>query len=350
MNFEMVFVSHTGRHSRPYYDPSVRYRTYHLAEHFRRKGKIVTLVSQKVFEEYTESFADAKLILFHRPSLNDSMIKYVLRNGERQSLVADYDDLVFDVTSTGSTPAVVDRGDDFTQTARYLASNAEMGSMFQLRTASTVPLAVEAQDVMGGETTVIHNGLDPVYLDVAQRIYKSRKSRKPDFGIGYFSGTASHNSDLQMIAPQIADYLKEDEEQHMLLVGPVQLPQELEPYKDRIVRERVKSFHTMPNLIANCRMVQGPLLPNRFTRCKSGLKFFEAGVLGVSVAASPIPDIDRFESPLLHKCVTPEDWAIALRAPAPQMAALNAAVRRLRNEASLTHQTTVWEKTFLEAS
>jgi hypothetical protein len=65
------------------------------------------------------------------------------------------------------------------------------------------------------------------------------------------------------------------------------------------------------------------------------------------VAATPIPDIDRFESPLLHKCVTSDDWAAAIRAPAVPEADVRAAIARVADEAGFDRQVTAWREAFL---
>lgn len=348
MSFDIVFVSNTGRVERPYYDPSVRYRAFNPAEFLRRKGHRVALLAQQVFERDHEAFETARVIVFHRPSSTPTMLRYLLRNRERQRLIADYDDLVFDVAAAAETPAVLDRRAPLTDVARALASNAEIGTMFTRRSASTVPLAQQAEALLGGATTVIHNALDPVYLDIARQQAEAGEGRAPAFELGYFSGTASHNTDLAMIAGEIADYLRERPAAHMLLVGPVELPEALKPFSGRVVRERVRAFHTMPELIIRCGMVLGPLVQNRFTRCKSGLKFFEAAVLGVTVAASPIPDIDRFESPLLFKCRSPEDWAAALRAGRPDRSARAEAAREIVRLCGLPTEMDRWTASFLE--
>lgn len=346
MTFDLVFVSGTTRIDRPYYDPSVRYRAFNLAEHFRRRGLRVCLLSQARFDQNADSFTSARLIQFHRPQATETLMRYVMRNTRRQRLMADYDDLTFDVSAAAETPAVNDRGEDLRKVSRTLAANAEMGSMFRLRSASTVPLAQAADRILGGETAVVHNALDPLYLDVTRRIRAQRIA--PVHALGYFSGTASHNRDLEMIAPQLAADLERAPDHTLLLVGPVAVPAALQPFAARISRVPVTGFYNMPELIATCRTILGPLVENRFAQCKSGLKFFEAGVLGVNVAATPIPDIDRFDSPLLHKCRTPDEWSAAFRAPRPDAALRDAAVADLAATASLDRQIARWSDTFLD--
>ncbi len=343
---DIAFVSNTHRVQRPFFDPSTRYRAFAPADYFRRQGKRTTCVSQKVFEENAEAFASTPVIVFHRPSGSETMLRYVTRNRKKQTLIADYDDLVFDVEASGQTPAVQDRGENPTHIARIIAAKAEIGELFEHKTASTVPLAEAADRVLGGKTLVIHNTLDPTYRSVATALTQSAKPA-PQFDLGYFSGTASHNRDLRLVAPQLAVYLGQNRTRRLLLVGPVELPAALEPFSDRVTRRAVVSYYDMPLDIVACRMVLGPLLENPFALCKSGLKFFEAAVLGTHVAATPIPDIDRFESPLLHKCRTPEDWLAAFSAPPLDKPAQEAARASVDVEVSQEPQMTTWASAFL---
>lgn len=345
MAYDFVFVSNTGRLDRPFYDPSSRYRSYALAEYFRRIGKKVAFLTQASFENEIESFQATPIIHFHRPKATEIMLRFVSRNKASKTLIADYDDLVFDVSSTRHTPAVADRNEDPTHIARSLAANAEVGAMFDHKTASTMPLAEKATKILGGHTKVFHNALDPIYLGLSQILEKT--GPKPRYDIGYFSGTASHNKDLRLISKEIASFLKENTNASFLLFGPVALPEALHPYKNRIHRKSVVPFYEMPKYIRLCSKVLGPLNDNVFATCKSGLKFFEAGVLGTSVAATPIPDIDRFESPLLLKCRTSDDWAAALRAPLPSASARTEAAKSLRSEVCFNKQMNEWQDTFL---
>lgn len=343
---DIAFVSNTGRIGRPFYDPATRYRAFAPAEYLRQCGHRTCCLSQEQFEENIDQFEQVPIIVFHRPKASDAMLRFVARNRQRLSLIADYDDLVFDVAATADTPAVQSRGEDPTLVARNLASQAEIGEMFPLRTASTAPLAEAADRLLSGETLVIHNALDRAYLAIADALARVRRPALR-YGLGYFSGTASHNHDLRTIAAPIAQYLAADSARQMLLLGPVQIPGELARFKPQIRQQPVTSFYDMPHAIAACRTVLGPLVENAFSRCKSGLKFFEAAVLGTRVAATPIPDIDRFNSPLLHKCRSDQDWLEAFKAPRLPPRICAEARQQVAAQADLRTQMSIWATAFL---
>jgi len=96
------------------------------------------------------------------------------------------------------------------------------------------------------------------------------------------------------------------------VVGAVAIPSELGPYMAQIRRLSVVSFHAFPFVMAQCKKVIAPLESTPFAACKSGLKFFEAALVGCDVIATPIPDMARFRSPLLTMCGGIEEWAASL--------------------------------------
>jgi len=112
----------------------------------------------------------------------------------------------------------------------------------------------------------------------------------------------------------VVDFLQETGHR-LLLVGPLALPPRFERVADRIERRPLMPFHRLPEVMAQCRRVLAPLEDSPFTRAKSGIKFFEAVLAGCDVLATPIPDVDRFSSPLLRKCRAVDEWRDALSEP-----------------------------------
>lgn len=346
--FDVVFVTNTNRIERPYYDPSVRYRAFNPVNFLRRKGIKSIVVTQNVFEENYESFTTAETIVFHRPRFSEVLARYVIKYKKRQTLVCDYDDLIFDVKAAADTPAVSDRNEDFTIISRNLAANAEIAAMFDYKSVSTQRLAEAANRCIGGESLVIHNGLTRTYVDMARTIRKNRAGLDNLYSIGYFAGTASHNEDFISIVPAIANFLELSAKNTLFVAGPVFIPSTLDLFRNQIITTKVVTFYEMASLISLCRMVIGPLIINEFNVCKSGLKFFEAGALGVQVAATPIPDVDRFISPLLHKCTDVEQWANAfLDNTALDFNILEQAAEAVCSEAALDKQMSIWIDAFL---
>ena len=56
--------------------------------------------------------------------------------------------------------------------------------------------------------------------------------------IGYFSGSITHNADFEMIKPVLIEVLKKYENVELYLAGELDLPVELNPWK-----ERIKKYH-----------------------------------------------------------------------------------------------------------
>ncbi|GAB5377489.1 MAG: hypothetical protein AcusKO_39510 [Acuticoccus sp.] len=193
--------------------------------------------------------------------------------------------------------------------AHDIARMAEACTFFDKFTLSTQPLSDQVAAMFRPRLNkVVSNGLDPAYLGIARLIRTRHADRPRPYQIGYFPGTASHNGDFATIAEPLAETFAANPGLRMLLVGPVDIPDALMPFAGRIVQRGVVPFHHLPHTIALCDTVLAPLERTPFTNAKSGIKFFEAAVVGSSVIATPIPDIDRFESPLLIKADGVDEW------------------------------------------
>lgn len=215
------------------------------------------------------------------------------------------------------TPAVRVRGNDRVQNRVNLASFAAASALFGICTTSTEPLREHMMRLFAipsSSAHVIPNGLDPAFIGLCSLARENAPLQRPH-RFGYFSGTQSHDLDFTIAAPALAMALQADSEATVLVVGPVQIPAELSPFSDRIVTRPVVPFHELPFLKSQVCTVIAPLEETPFNRSKSGLKFWEAALVGCSVVATSIPDIDRFDSPLLRKCASSDDWNMALSDP-----------------------------------
>lgn len=311
----VLYVSWTSRNERPYFDPSVRYRCFNFASELTRRGHSATVISQITFQNTYKKLPQYDAYVFHRPYLTQELSEFLLEENDDKLLIADFDDLIFDVRYAELTPMVRVRGGDSKAVRSYLSKTSDAASLFKNFTLSTEPLRRHADELFPhGESIVLSNSIDPGFMGLSRIARQNSPVSERPFSLGYFSGTASHDKDFAMISPVIAERLKRTGEK-ILLVGPLTIPKELLALGSQVVVSPLVSFHELAKTMAQCVTILAPLEDTIFTRSKSGLKFFEAVLAGCDVIATPIPDIDRFDSPLLEKCLTINDWEIAMNSP-----------------------------------
>jgi len=132
---------------------------------------------------------------------------------------------------------------------------------------------------------------------------------------GYFAGTRTHQHDLATIVVPLAALLDAEPRARLLLVGDVDLPPELARFAARIDRRPAVPWQQLPALQRAADVHLVPLVPSKFTACKSELKWVEAALVGrpvIAAAVGPYRDCIRDgENGLL--CADAAQWSIALR-------------------------------------
>lgn len=344
----ILFVSNTSRHARPYYDPSTRYRCFNFAQSLSAEGHPTSCVSQAVFQKQPSLFSGYDYFVFHRPALTPELAEFLVATPTNR-LIADFDDLNFSVGHAAETPAVRTRFENVSTVSKNLAKIAGAASLFSRFSSSTTPLAKHLQTLFDAEkSAVIHNGIDPTFAGISQLVRENCPADKRPYDFAYFPGTASHNPDLQMIEEPLRQALSANKTLKVLIAGPVKIPDALANYSSQIHKADYVAFHELPTLMAKSRFVLAPLESTEFNQCKSGLKFFEAALAGCTVIATPIPDVDRFESILLRKCVTAEDWRTALTTPIIHSnTEIEEAARQVDMDTSSARQSAIWLKEFI---
>lgn len=292
-----LFVSWTGS-ARPYVDPSTRYRCFNLCQELVRRGHRSQVVSQALFHDNLGSYDNYDKYIFHRPLLTDGMANFLIKQSSTRRIIADFDDLIFDVRSADLTPMVRIRGGNSASIRHYVAGTAEATKFFLLASVSTTPLKKRINDIFPQiDAIIVNNAIDPGYSGLCRLARKATSNTLRPYEYGYFSGTATHDADFAMIAGPLADALSVRPFARLLVVGPVPIPAPLAPYRERIDTMPILKFHDLPFIKSQCNSVIAPLESTLFNECKSGIKFFEAAILGCKVIATPIHDIARFSSP-----------------------------------------------------
>jgi len=152
--------------------------------------------------------------------------------------------------------------------------------------APTEPL-VAAADGLGWRAYLHRNAVAPAELELGRRARDAAGVRRGDPVLGYFSGTPTHDEDFASIARALRDVLRAHPRVRLRVVGPLQLPAELEPFTDRIERGALVEWHELPAAIAATDVCLAPLCSERrFASAKGEIKYLEAAAVSVPTVAS----------------------------------------------------------------
>jgi glycosyltransferase involved in cell wall biosynthesis len=225
--------------------------------------------------------------------LLDDLVSRARARGRR--VVFDVDDLVFraDVAPLVAHTLAEERDRDGLWDYWY-AYTGRIGAAMRLCDRVVVTnafLAREAATYFDGDVRLVPNFMNASQLDISRRIYDDKvsagMSRDSRVHLGYFSGTPSHNRDFELIADVLAHMLDLDERLRLIIVGYLELRGGILRHSARIDRYPLQDFLNLQRLVGQTEFNLVPLQVNRFTNCKSELKYFEAAAVGTITVASP---------------------------------------------------------------
>lgn len=117
---------------------------------------------------------------------------------------------------------------------------------------------------------------------------QNRKRNSEKIKMGYFSGSITHNADFALIQPIIIKLLKRYKEVELYLVGELDLPEELNDFRDRVKKFPFGDWKKLPEMIAEMDINLAPLENTVFNRAKSENKWMEAALVKVVTVASEV--------------------------------------------------------------
>ena len=104
--------------------------------------------------------------------------------------------------------------------------------------------------------------------------------------IGYFSGSITHISDIEMIKPALIQILKKFQNVQLLLLGELSLPDLLNEFPNQIINKTFIDWRELPEIISNVDINIAPLEKSIFNEAKSENKWVEASLVKVPTIAS----------------------------------------------------------------
>ena len=217
----------------------LRYRVLHQVEQLTAAGFSVTWIPYERCNKYTP--LDCRAIIFYRCPFTEPIGEAIqMAKAINVRTYYDIDDLVFDKNYTDSIPTVqkLSRG----ERAIYDSGVIRMGATLKLCEygITTTERLKEQMEKKVLSVFINRNCASEEMLKISERVRKNRKKnslKNTDVIIGYFSGSLTHNSDFELILPALLHVMDENPEVKLLLMGELDLPETLKPYKARIIRK-----------------------------------------------------------------------------------------------------------------
>lgn len=224
----------------------------------------------------------------------------------------DIDDLVIDTKYTD----LIKYLDTFSpqDRANYDESVRNYGRALKLcdgAITTTERLAEELKNYVP-QVFVNRNTASLKMIEFSEKAYleQSKKEKTNIVKLGYFSGSITHNDDFNMIKESVLKVMKEHSNVELHIVGLLDIPEEFEEVKDRIVAHPFTKWQELPALIASIDINLAPLTDTIFNEAKSENKWVEAALVRVVTIAS---NLGAFKKMIKSDvtgvlCDTPEDW------------------------------------------
>jgi len=294
-----------------------RYRVLHQMEQLNARF----LESDEFFYLDFDPFkvCDYRLIIFYRCPWTKKVGKAIkLAKILNKKVLFDIDDLIIDTK--------------YTETIPYLKTLSPKEKFIYdrgvKRIGKTLKLCEGAITTTEALANELKNYVPKVFINrnvASEEMWKlskialinkenSKKNKKVI--IGYFSGSITHNSDLEMIWPALKRILNDFKNVQLLLSGELTIQNLLSEFPDKILYKKFLDWRELPELISNVDINIAPIENTIFNAAKSENKWVEASLVKIPTVASNFGAfkhvIHNNETGLL--CTNINDWYISLKA------------------------------------
>lgn len=287
--YDVLFVNGCPPEQAPH---PPRYRVTHQIEQLRAAGYTSAEISAEACRP-EDVLAGSTIVFFRCPYTEKTGEAIRLAKSVGKRVVFDIDDLVIDTKYTESIPAVK----AFSREERALYDEGVE------RYGATLRMCEAATTTTEGMRREMEKILSPVYVNrncASERMVqlsedawrkaaeekRARRAAGKEVILGYFSGSVTHNADFELIRPAVTRVMDENPEVRLLLMGMLDLPEELKPYEGRIIRKPFTEWEGLPEIIAGVDLNLAPVEDTVFNRAKSENKWVEAALVKVPTAAS----------------------------------------------------------------
>lgn len=261
----------------------LRYRVHHAAEQLALRG--VESVIRHYADPRTHRDLDSVqvIIVYRSPATRELLA--LIREANRRGLtvVFDIDDLVFDPELAAELPGLRGLSADARRlwvdgVRRYRATLEECG-----RALGSTPEIVRRMRAIGIDARIHSNGVGTALAVASEMARRSRSSRTTNhFRVGYFSGTDTHDEDLEGVSAALSAFGRAHPEVELVLGGLLRP----HPALRSATRIPFTPWHLHPHNLAALDLNLAPLSGGPFNEAKSSIKWSEAALVDVPTVAS----------------------------------------------------------------
>lgn len=273
---------------------SAKYRSDRQAEELSLHGFKcgITVQDNPLLPRYADRF---KIFIFQKTIFSKPVAKLIEKiKARKYEIIFETDDLVFD-------PGYVRQMDFFQKLNALEKKQYETGLGSEILNddytkvcVTTTTYLAEKLKKYGKQVFVSRNKLANYDVEIAERILSNSRFRlEQTYGkastikIGYFSGTASHDKDFEVVEDALNYILEKYPQVELHLFGPLEIGDVYAKFGDRIKRYPFASWEKHLENIMSVDINIAPLeIGNPFCEAKSELKFIEAGIVSVPTVAA----------------------------------------------------------------
>ena len=232
-----------------------------------------------------------------------------------KKVLFDIDDLVIDTKYTDILPYIQNLSSN--ERTLYDDGVRRMGRTLKLCEAAITTTKILARELKKYVPIVYinHNVASEEMWKLSQNVLAQKKKNNSFVIIGYFSGSITHNNDIEMIIPALIKILKKFKNVKLLLSGELTPPQLLKKFSSRIIYKKFIDWKELPEIISNVDINIAPIKSNIFNAAKSENKWVEAALVKVPTIASKY---GSFGQVILHNetgllCSDNKEWYNSLK-------------------------------------
>ncbi|MFO0983273.1 MAG: glycosyltransferase [Planctomycetota bacterium] len=266
-----------------------RYRCENLAEQLRLAGLDARVVELE-HDDLQSARAIANAAIMHRVPWSPDVQQLIDSVHQRGGACwFNLDDLLFRPEHVSHLTFSGERAEHDAMEHRELAARyfRTLTACDQVLT-STETLAQEVRHATAKPVHVVRNAA----AEETVRLSEHARGQQPLGGhactlIGYLSGTPTHDRDLAEAIPGVTQLLRERPDVVVALVGFASASAFAEDVRVRLLHVPFQDWRLLPELMRRLDLVLAPLeSDNRFTQCKSEVKYLESGLVGVPTIAT----------------------------------------------------------------